>query len=58
MNTLKITLGALFLFVSAVTTLETGLVATRTPFLVAAIGSLFLALGSITFGTVAKFFSI
>jgi len=58
MDTRMITLGALFLFVSSVTTIETGLVTARTPLLAAAIGSLSLAVGSVTVGTVTKVLSV
>jgi hypothetical protein len=48
----KVTLGALFPFVSSVTTVEPGLVATETPFVAAAIGSLALAAGSLVLESV------
>jgi len=47
MDTRKVTLGALLLFVSSVTTVGAGLVATETPFVAAAIASLALAAGSV-----------
>ena len=47
MDARKISLGALFLFVSSVTTIEAGLVAAETPVVAAAVGSLALAAGSL-----------
>ena len=58
MDTRKITVGALFLFVSSVTTIEAGLVATDTPFVAAAIGSLALAAGSVVLESVSAALSI
>jgi hypothetical protein len=52
MDTRKIALGALFTFVSSVTTIQAGLVATETPFIAAAVGSLALAAGSLLLGSV------
>jgi hypothetical protein len=47
MDARKISLGALFLFVSSVTTIEAGLVSAETPVVAAAVGSLALAAGSL-----------
>lgn len=53
MDTRKISLGALLVFVSSVTTIQAGLVATETPFVAAAVGSLALAAGSLLLGSVS-----
>jgi hypothetical protein len=58
MDTWKVTLGALFLFISSVTVIEAGLVATDTPFVAAAIGSLALAAGSLVFESVSAALSV
>jgi hypothetical protein len=47
MDARKVSLGALFLFVSSVTTIEAGLVSAETPVVAAAVGSLALAAGSL-----------
>ena len=47
MDARKVSLGALFLFVSSVTTIEAGLVAAETPVVATAVGSLALAAGSL-----------
>ena len=47
MDARKVSLGALFLFVSSVTTIEAGLVSAETPVVATAVGSLALAAGSL-----------
>jgi hypothetical protein len=53
MDTGQIALGALFLFVSSVTTIEAGLLAAETPVVAAAVGSLALAAGSLLLESVS-----
>ena len=58
MDTRKVTLGALFLFTSSVTTIEAGLAATDAPFVAAAVGSLTLAAGSLVVESVSAALSV
>jgi hypothetical protein len=57
MDVRKITVGALFLFVSSVTTIEAGLVASETPFVATAVGSLALVAGSLAIGSLSAMIS-
>ena len=50
MDRRKVALGALFLFVSSVTTIEAGLVGAETPVVATAVGALVLAAGSLLLG--------